>query len=105
MPCHAELKVVTAVVTAPVCHGHTTTMIFDVKKKTTKEEVVEMFRNEPRIRLFRLEDGFISTSHIFDYNRDRGASRGDVFEVPVWEETIYIDHDGLRVYSINMIPQ
>ncbi len=100
-----DIKVVTAVVTAPVCHGHATTMIFDVKKKTTKEEVIEMFRNEPRIRLFRLKDGFISTSHIFDYCRDMGSERGDMYEVPVWEETIYIDHDGFRVYSINMIPQ
>jgi glyceraldehyde-3-phosphate dehydrogenase (NAD(P)) len=100
-----DIKVVTAVVTAPVCHGHATTMIFDVNKKTTKDEVMDMFRREPRIRLFRLEDGFISTSHIFDYCRDKGSPRGDMYEVPVWEETIYVDHDGLRVYSINMIPQ
>ena len=100
-----HIKAVTAVVTAPVCHGHATTMIFDVKKKTTKAEVVEMFNAQPRIRIFKLADGFISTSHIFDYNRDRGAPRGDMFEVPVWDETIYIDHDGTRVYSINMIPQ
>ena len=100
-----DIKVLTAVVTAPVCHGHATTMLFDVKKKTTRQEVLEMFESDPRIRIFRLEDGFISTSHIFDYNRDRGASRGDMYEVPVWEETVYIDHDGMRVYSINMIPQ
>jgi len=100
-----DIKAITAVVTAPVCHGHATTMIFDVKKKTTKEEVIEMFNKEPRIRIFRIKDGFISTSHIFDYNRDRGAARGDMYEVPVWEETVYIDHDGTRIYSINMIPQ
>jgi len=100
-----DIKVVTAVVTAPVCHGHATTMIFDVKKKTTKQDVVDMFVAEPRIRIFKLADGFISTSHIFDYNRDRGAPRGDMYEVPVWDETIYIDHDGTRIYSINMIPQ
>lgn len=100
-----DIKAVTAVVTAPVCHGHATTMIFDVEKKTTKEEVADVFENEPRIKIFRLQDGFISTSHVFDYNRDRGAPRGDMYEVPVWEETIYIDHEGTRIYSINMIPQ
>lgn len=100
-----NIKVVTAVVTAPVCHGHVTTMLFDVKKKTTREAVIKMLEAEPRIRLFKLKDGFISTSHIFDYNRDRGALRGDMYEVPVWEETIHIDHDGTRIYSINMIPQ
>ena len=80
-------------------------MLFDIKKKTNKEDVIKMFEAEPRIRLFKLKDGFLSTSHIFDYNRDRGAPRGDMYEVPVWEETVYVDHDGSRVYSINMIPQ
>jgi len=100
-----DIHVVTAVVTAPVCHGHATMMSFDLKQKATQAEILEMFRNEPRIRLFKLADGFISTSHIFDYNRDRGTSRGDMYEVPVWEETVYLDHDGMKLYSTNMIPQ
>lgn len=100
-----DINVVTAVVTAPVSHGHVTMMSFDLKRKATKEDIVEMFAKEPRIRLFKLADGFISTSHIFDYNRDKGALRGDMYEVPVWEETIYLDHDGLKLYSTNMIPQ
>ena len=100
-----HIKAITTVITAPVSHGHATTMIFDVKKKTTKEEVTDIFAREPRIRIFRLDDGFISTSHIFDYCRDKGSPRGDMFEVPVWEETIFVDHDGTRIYSINMIPQ
>ena len=100
-----HIKTVTSVVTVPVCHGHATTMVFDVKKKTTKEEALEIFASCPRVRIFRLEDGFISTSHIFDYCRDKGSPRGDMYEVPIWEETVYIDHGGYRIFSINMIPQ
>jgi glyceraldehyde-3-phosphate dehydrogenase (NAD(P)) len=100
-----NIHVVSAVVTAPVCHGHATMMVFDLKKKAKREEIIEIFNKEPRIRLFKLEDGFLSTSHIFDYNRDKGALRGDMYEVPVWEETIYLDKDGQKLYSINMIPQ
>ncbi len=100
-----HIHTITGVITAPVCHGHATMMIFEVGKSTTREEVIEVFRKEPRIRIFRLQDGFISTSHIFDYNRDRMSPRGDMYEVPVWEETIYLDKEGKRIYSINMIPQ
>lgn len=100
-----HIHTVTGVITAPVCHGHATMMIFEVKKKATREEAMETFSREPRIRIFRLEDGFISTSHIFDYNRDRMSPRGDMYEVPVWEETVYLDKDGYRIFSINMIPQ
>lgn len=100
-----HIHTITGVVTAPVCHGHATMMIFEVSKKATREEVVEIFDRDPRTRIFRLKDGFISTSHIFDYNRDRMSPRGDMYEVPVWEETIYLDKGGRRIYSINMIPQ
>jgi len=100
-----HIHTVTGVITAPVCHGHATMMIFEVKEKAAREKVIEIFNGEPRIRLFRLEDGFISTSHIFDYNRDRMSPRGDMYEVPVWEETIYLEKEGHRIYSINMIPQ
>jgi glyceraldehyde-3-phosphate dehydrogenase (NAD(P)) len=100
-----HIHTVTGVITAPVCHGHGTMMIFEVEKSTTEEEVLESFKNEPRVRIFRLADGFISTSHIFDYNRDRMSPRGDMYEVPVWEESVYLDKGGKRIYSINMIPQ
>lgn len=100
-----HIQTTTGVVTAPVCHGHVTMMIFKVAKPTTREEVVELFRSDSRTRVFRLKDGFISTSHIFDYNRDRLSPRGDMYEVPVWDETVYLDQDGTRVYSMNMIPQ
>jgi glyceraldehyde-3-phosphate dehydrogenase (NAD(P)) len=100
-----HIRCVTSVVTAPVCHGHATTMVFDTRKPLTRDEVIDIFRSCARIRIFRLEDGFISTSHIFDYCRDAGKSRGDMYEVAIWEESIYLDHDGCRIYSINMIPQ
>ena len=32
-----DIKVLTAVITAPVCHGHATTMLFDIKRKQTKK--------------------------------------------------------------------
>lgn len=100
-----HIRCVTSVVTAPVCHGHATTMVFDTREPLTRDEAIDIFRSCARLRIFRLEDGFISTSHIFDYCRDAGKSRGDMYEVPIWEESIYLDHDGHRVYSINMIPQ
>ena len=100
-----HIKCVTSVVTAPVCHGHATTMVFDTKQPVTRDEIIDIFKECARLRMFRLADGFISTSHIFDYCRDAGKSRGDMYEVPIWEESVYLDHDGHRVYSINMIPQ
>jgi len=98
-----HLKVITNVVTVPVCHGHVQTVEFTVEKPPTKEQLVELIESYPRARMFKIEDGFLSNSHIFDYMRDLGAPRGDMYEVPVWDETIYMDED--KILLTHMVPQ
>ena len=98
-----HLKVITSVVTVPICHGHVQTVEFDVEKDATKEELVRLFDEYPRARMFKIADGYISNSHVFDYMRDLGAPRGDMYEVPVWDETIYIE--GNRILLTHMVPQ
>ena len=98
-----HLKVITSVVTVPISHGHVQTVEFTVKKQATKEELVRLIDDYPRARMFKIADGFISNSHIFDYMRDLGALRGDMYDVPVWDETIYIDGDNILL--THMVPQ
>jgi len=98
-----HLKVITSVVTVPISHGHVQTVEFDVEKQTTREELIGLIEAYPRARMFKIEDGYLSNSHIFDYMRDLGAPRGDMYEVPVWDETVYID--GKRILLTHMVPQ
>ena len=98
-----HLKVITSVVTVPICHGHVQTVEFTVEKQATKEKLVELIEAHPRCRMFKIADGFLSNSHVFDYMRDLGSPRGDMFEVPVWDETICVD--GNNVILTHMVPQ
>jgi len=98
-----HLKVITNVVTVPICHGHVQTVEFETEKVATKEGLVKLFDDYPRARMFKIADGFLSNSHIFDYMRDAGKPRGDMYEVPVWDETIYVDGD--RILLTHMVPQ
>ena len=98
-----HIKVITNVVTVPVCHGHVQTVEFETEKVPTKEQLVQLIDEYPRARMFKIADGYISNSHIFDYMRDLGAPRGDMYEVPVWDETIYVD--GNRTLLTHMVPQ
>ena len=91
------------IITVPTTHGHVIAMHATVKRETTTEEVLEVMRHGHRIRTFRMKDGFLSNSQIFDYMRDLGVPRADMYEVGVWEETVYAqDRD---VYWIHNIPQ
>jgi glyceraldehyde-3-phosphate dehydrogenase (NAD(P)) len=98
-----HIKAFTVVVTLPITHGHVQTLQMMCKKETSKEQIIEIFETNPRIIMFKIEDGFISNSHIFDYCRDLGLPRADMYECPVWDEMIHVD--GKEVWFTQMIPQ
>jgi glyceraldehyde-3-phosphate dehydrogenase (NAD(P)) len=98
-----HIKAFSVVVTVPVTHGHVQTIQMMCGKETSKEEIVEIFKNNARLEIFKIEDGFLSNSHIFDYCRDLGLPRADMYECPIWDETIYVN--GKEVWFTQMIPQ
>jgi glyceraldehyde-3-phosphate dehydrogenase (NAD(P)) len=87
----------------PVTHGHIITLVATPRKATTKEEIVAAFRDHPRIRLVKIEDGFNSNTALFNYGRMLGKPRGDLYEIAVFEETIGFSGDDI-MFAIN-IPQ
>ncbi|MFW5712105.1 MAG: type II glyceraldehyde-3-phosphate dehydrogenase [Spirochaetia bacterium] len=87
----------------PVTHGHIITPVVSTKKGIDKKELLEIFKAHPRIRVVRLEDGFLGNASLFKYARDLGNARGDMYEIAVWEETIVNSGDDI-MFAIN-IPQ
>ncbi|MBR0600271.1 type II glyceraldehyde-3-phosphate dehydrogenase [Sinanaerobacter chloroacetimidivorans] len=72
----------------PVTHGHFITVVATPKKDISAEEVIAAFKEHDRIRVVRLEDGFLGNASIFKYARDLGRPRGDLYEICVWEDTV-----------------
>jgi glyceraldehyde-3-phosphate dehydrogenase (NAD(P)) len=87
----------------PVTHGHIITPMVSTKKPISKEELLELFEAHPRIRVVRLSEGFLGNASLFKYARDLGNSRGDMYEIAVWEESIVKSGDDI-MFAIN-IPQ
>jgi len=87
----------------PVTHGHIITLVVTPKKSITKEKALEIFHAHPRIRVVRLEDGFLGNSSLFKYARDLGNPRGDMYEIALWEETVVMSGPDI-MFAIN-IPQ
>jgi glyceraldehyde-3-phosphate dehydrogenase (NAD(P)) len=91
------------IITVPTTHGHVIAMHVTLKRDVTTEEALAAFRQGRRIRTFRIDDGFLSNTHIFDYLRDLGVPRADMYEVGIWEETVLAQ--GRDLYWIHNIPQ
>lgn len=87
----------------PITHGHIITVVATGKKKITREMALEAFSKHPRIRMVRIDEGFLGNSSLFKYARDLGNPRGDMYEIALWEDSIVESGDSI-MYAIN-IPQ
>ena len=87
----------------PVTHGHIITVVAKGKQKITKAMALEAFEKHPRIRVVRIDDGFLGNASLFKYARDLGHPRGDMYEIGLWEDSIVESGDDI-MYAIN-IPQ
>lgn len=83
-----EIEATGILVHAPITHGHFITVVATPKEDISVEEAIETFKSHDRIRMVRLEDGFLGNASIFKYARDLGRSRGDLYEICIWENTI-----------------
>lgn len=87
----------------PVTHGHIITVVATPKEDISKEEALVLFNAHPRIRVVRLQDGFVGNAALFKYARDLGNPRGDMYEIAVFEESIVKSGKDI-MFAIN-IPQ
>jgi len=88
----------------PVTHGHIITVLAHGKNgKITREQALEAFREHDRIRVVKIDDGFLGNASFFRYARDLGNPRGDMYEIGLWEDSIVESGDNI-MYAIN-IPQ
>jgi glyceraldehyde-3-phosphate dehydrogenase (NAD(P)) len=87
----------------PVTHGHIITILATGKKKITREMALETFSKHPRIRIVRIDDGFLGNASLFRYARDLGNPRGDMYEIALWEDSVVESGDDI-MFAIN-IPQ
>ena len=87
----------------PVTHGHIISIVATPKQSIDKATLLDTFREHPRIRVFRIADGFNSNAALFKYARDLGNKRGDMYEIGTWEECIGFSGKDV-LFAIN-IPQ
>ena len=72
----------------PVTHGHFISVLATPRDDLSLDEARELFAAHDRIRVVSTDQGFLGNASIFKYARDMGFPRGDIYEVPVWEDTL-----------------
>lgn len=72
----------------PITHGHFISVLATPKEDMTVEEVVNVFKKHPRIKVVKIDDGFLGNASIFRYGRDLCNPRGDHYPIFVWEDMV-----------------
>ncbi|MEM0271728.1 MAG: type II glyceraldehyde-3-phosphate dehydrogenase [Thermoprotei archaeon] len=98
-----HVEVVTGAVVAPTTLMHVHVVNAELKNDASKEEIIRCFSRSKRIRLIDAGKGLDSTAAIIEYARDLGRKRGDLPEVAVWSDSIYLV--GREVYYIQAVHQ
>lgn len=88
---------------APVTHGHIITCVVTTDKTISKDSLLEIMGQHPRIRTVKIADGFLGNASLFRYARDMGKFRGDNYEIALWDESIVMSGDQI-MFAVN-IPQ
>ncbi|MFH0868000.1 MAG: type II glyceraldehyde-3-phosphate dehydrogenase [Candidatus Woesearchaeota archaeon] len=83
-----NINIFTTAMSVPTTLMHMHSLIVDMKKKATVEEILDLFRKTTRIRVVRNAEGVRSTAEVMEFAKDLNRLRGDMPEICVWEEGI-----------------
>ena len=93
------INIQTMAVKVPTTLMHIHTVALELESDAKTEDIVELFRKTPRVRLVKSKEGVKSTAQIMDLAREIGRTRGDMFEIVVWEDGIKIVGKTLYYYQ------
>ena len=78
-------------------------LIVDMKKEATVEEILDMFRKTSRVRVVRNAEGVRSTAEVMEFAKDISRLRGDMPEICIWEEGVGVE--GKKLFYLQAIHQ
>lgn len=76
--------------------------IVETRIRPTVEGVVKALEEEDRVVLVKGRDGVEALNSLVELARDLGRPRGDIYEIPVWEDSIAVN--GNEVYLMWATP-
>ncbi len=99
-----HINIVTLAMIVPTTFMHMHSIQADLKRETTRDEVLAVFENHSRIGLIRKATGIKSNAQLREYTQDLGRPRTDLWENGVFEESVSV-LDGKEFYCFQAIHQ
>ena len=97
------INIETTAFVVPTTIMHVHSIMVELKKPLTKEDVIDIFENTTRVLLFEKEKGFDSTAQLIEFARNLHREWNNLYEIAVWKESINVK--GNRLFYIQAVHQ
>lgn len=98
-----SLNIETIAVKVPTTIMHLHALNVELDQKITKQEVISILEETPRVDLIEKGLEIDSTSQLIEVARDMGRKRNDIMEIPVWKESLEVK--GQEIYFFQAVHQ
>lgn len=88
-----ELDLVTMAAKASHTQTHNHYWTLRLTPGTSRDDLLAALRAAPRIAFIRMHDGIVALNSTVELMHDLGRSRGDMWEVAVWEDVLSVQGD------------
>lgn len=94
---HIDITTMAVKTSTTLMHLHA--LNIELKKKCTEDDIVNVLKERPRIRLVSSKDRIKSTAEAMEFAKDLGRPRGDMWENVVWKDSIAINKGELYFFQ------
>jgi glyceraldehyde-3-phosphate dehydrogenase (NAD(P)) len=84
------IDITTMALLVPTTLMHQHNIMAEINNDVSVDECIDVLEKRSRVMLVEAEEGLGSTAKLLEYAKDLGRSRTDLYEIPVWKESINI---------------
>ena len=93
------LNINTMAVKASTTLMHLHTIVVELQRESTTEEILGIMKASPRVKLVKSSSGLKGTSEIMELGKELGRNRSDMYEIVVWEDGVKVVGKMLYYYQ------
>lgn len=83
-----NINTVALLVPTTLMHQHN--LMVELENPVEVDEIIAKLEATPRVLLVKASEGIGSTAEVMEYAKELGRSRNDLFEIPVWQESLNV---------------
>jgi glyceraldehyde-3-phosphate dehydrogenase (NAD(P)) len=93
------LNIQTTAVKVPTTIMHLHSLMVRLKREVSRDDVIKVWEDSPRILLIEGDEGIKSTAQIMEMAKDMCRNRTDLYEIAVWRDGAHVVGDSLYYYQ------